>query len=153
MVQRWLVKLEEEDSVRGLAYFDVGSITGLESTLRETFVELGQSKKASRGAKSIGPTWLRAGVKLTMSAPLEEVRNTAQVHICGLLLQDLRKALTIVAPRAYPDYRAYVQVRPPASCMLCMRAEALRAHPPTTHESWWRSANSGAARQAGTSAD
>jgi hypothetical protein len=112
--QRWLIKLEDEDAVAGLAHFDVSAITGLESALRETFLELEQSKKATRGARSIGPSWLRAGVKLAITAPLEDVRNTAEVHIARLLLRDLRRALTIVSPRTYPDYRAFVQVRPAA---------------------------------------
>ena len=35
----------------------------------------------------------------------------AEGTICDMLMRDLRKALTIVCPRAYPDYRAFVQVR------------------------------------------
>jgi hypothetical protein len=58
----------------------------------------------------------------------------AELNICTLLLRDLRKALIIVCTTAYPDYRAYVQVRflatlnhaqVDAHCLHCAKSHAV----------------------------
>lgn len=85
VIQRWLIKLEEEDSVRGLAFFDITNITGLEGFLRETVQQLSQASKGQKDAEGISKGWLRAGTKVSLALPADELR--AQVRRQCLMLQ------------------------------------------------------------------
>lgn len=74
MLQRWLIKLEDEDSVRGLAFFDVTSITGLDGFLRDTLQQLGQAARDLKEADGLDKGLLRAGTKVAMVLPAGDLR-------------------------------------------------------------------------------
>lgn len=110
-LQKWLVKLEDEDNGRGIAYVQPAAVPGLGEALAEVVENLGELLRSLQVAAPAG-RWPKAGkLAPAQAAPIEELRQQMEHVVLQLLLKRLNRELRIVVPEAYPNYRTFVQVR------------------------------------------
>ena len=110
-VQRWLVKLEDEDTGRGLAYLDCARVHGLSDELANVLDTLA-GLVATPPSSSSPPAWPDTSkMSISRAAPFEELRAQGELIVGRLLLARLSKALVVANGKVFPSYRAFVQVR------------------------------------------
>jgi hypothetical protein len=126
-VQRWLVKIEDEDSSRGLAYVDVACLPGVAEELADAMEKLAmltEHYQSRQGRRQVGSLWPRAQAALLQAGPIEDLRAHVESAVTELLLKHLRRALVLVSPAGYPSYRAFVEVRLWQSCFEAQSSPA-----------------------------
>ena len=111
-LQRWLIKLEDEAAATGAAVLDAA----------DAWRQLAAARRAAAAADSSAASTPRSAGAAERPPPVpapvsaaagtaEEERLAAVQRLAALLLRGLRGALRVLAPSAYPSYRAFVQVR------------------------------------------
>jgi hypothetical protein len=111
LVQRWLIKIEDEDDSRGTAFVDVARVAHLGDELASVVENLAGLMKSNNMSYTLGQWPQAANLALYQSGPIDELRCQAENTVSQLLMRSLSKVLVMVTPRAFPTYRTFVEVR------------------------------------------
>lgn len=119
LVQRWLIKIEDEDDGRGTAFVDIAHVAHLGDELASVVENLAGLMKSNNVSSTRGHWPQVANLSLYQSGPIDELRCQAEHTVSQLLMGSLAKVLVMVTPQAFPTYRSFVEVR----CFLCIETE------------------------------
>lgn len=120
--QRWLINLDKEAPATGAAVLDAADIRDLPAARADAWRELAAARRAAAAAalqahsgglapRAVGDSPAEPpSLGAATASSAEEQRLAAVQRLAGLLLRDLRSALRVLSPSAYPTYRAFVQV-------------------------------------------
>lgn len=121
--QRWLIKLEDEPTATGTAFVDAVDVRDLVAARADALRNLAAARRAASATSAAaegaaipdsGSGAISGAAPAVVAAEdVEGQRLAAVQRLTGLLLRGLRTALHIVAPAAYPSYRAFVRVCDP----------------------------------------
>jgi hypothetical protein len=109
-VQKWLIKIEDEDNGRGTAFVTSASIPGLLDELADAMENLTtlMQDMSMQPVKGKWPKVPKLGAQ--EAAAVEDLRAEVEFKVLQILLRHLNKELKIVTAKAFPSYRAFVQV-------------------------------------------
>eukprot|EP00892_Ulva_mutabilis_P008799 jgi/Ulvmu1/6291/UM281_0004.1 len=107
--RRWFIKLEDEPTAAGMAFFDAADVRGLPAARTDALHQLTTARRAAAAAATAAADVAAPAGAAERAAGVEEQRLAAVQQLAALLLRDLRAALRMVVPAAYPTYRAFVQ--------------------------------------------
>jgi hypothetical protein len=109
-LQRWLIKIEDEDNGRGMAFVSTAAIPGLADELADA-VESLSNLCQDLGVPPAKGKWPKVNKLIVQEATaVEDLRAELEFKVLQILLKHLNKELKIVMPKAFPSYRAFVQV-------------------------------------------